>query len=161
MKTTKIFIIILSILFTNLLYSQNDKTKIVNAVNETDELFATSSRSINSSSKTLKTTINSTKKTIDDIKNILSFNKNKSEKLIVITINNIDYSNVKLKQLHKSLEKIKGAKNVSKNYQNNIAIIEVIYKKNADNLWSDLPVNISETYKVISINDRNILIALK
>ncbi len=161
MKTTKIFLIILSILFVNFLSSQNDNTKIANAVNETDKLFATSSKSINSTGKTLKSTINDTKKTIDDIKNILNLNKNKPDKLILITINNIDYSNVKLKQLHKSLEKIKGVKNVSKNYQNSIVTIEVNYKKEADKLWGELPVTISNSFKVISVDNQNILIALK
>jgi hypothetical protein len=158
MKAIKAGLFIFIILFSNLLLSQNKESKFANTVNKVDNITEQSNQKIEQVNLVVKSTLDSTKKTFNDLKSLFNINKNKSLKSVLITINDIEYSNPKLIMLTKAISKVKGVKKSSKSFANNMATIKVIYKKNADNLWKNIPENISNQFKVKSINTQEISI---
>ncbi len=166
MKTIKIFLIAFAFLSANAIFAQNNnekfeqqKVKVNNAVDQTNTAIEESNQAIKETSASLKTSLNSSKETFNDLKGM--FKSNKVLNIILITINNIEYGNAKLKLLQNAILKSKGVKKSSNNFQDNIATIEVSYKKNADKLWENIPTNISSSFKVVSINEKEIHINLK
>jgi hypothetical protein len=80
---------------------------------------------------------------------------------IVITITNIDYDDANLVTLKENLKSFKGVKSVTMQYKSSNAIIEVLYKGVATDLWDQLPPNTKKPFKMLEASDYSISLQYK
>jgi len=155
MKIIKLLLCFILILSFNTTFSQQKEEK-----KEKSEISKTSDKVKQTNSET-KEAMSTAKETLKDIGSIFKSKKSKTKNAVSITLNNVDYGNANLSELQKSLQKVNGVKKSTKKYQNNIATFLIEYKKSADNLWQSLPSNISNKFKILSIEENAISISLK
>ncbi|MCY7292941.1 MAG: hypothetical protein LH615_12245 [Ferruginibacter sp.] len=106
----------------------------------------------------------SVKMAINNIKNAFgAVNKFFTPKrdTITIMIADIDYDNSNLALLKENLKKLKAVSSVLMHYKLSTAIIEIICKSKAPDLWDKVPLNAKQAFKILEANDNNIVLKYK
>jgi hypothetical protein len=155
MKIIKLLMCILFLLCFNTTFSQKKEEK-----EKRSEISKTSDRVKQTSTET-KEAVSTAKETLKDIGSIFKSKKIKEKETTTIILNNVDYGNANLSMLQKAIQKAKGVKKSTKKYQNNIATFSIEYKKSADELWQTLPINVTNKFNILSVEENSISISLK
>lgn len=157
---------LLTLIVFNISFSQENPSKEEKAKkNKVLEKVDDTNKTIKNTNETIKNTVQDTKSTVNDLKETIGSifprkNKDKLKRVITIQITQITYGNLHLNNLYNYISKSKGVKKPSKKFENGTALINVNYKKSADDLWQNVPENLRKSFKIVKMNENNIFLNL-